>query len=433
MRCVVSITIARQTSKTLLALFIFGSSCAQGWAQTETILHQFEGFNLDGNAPNGALVEGGSGTFYGTTTYGGSSSACQGSYIGCGTVFEIAATKAGSWVETVLYSFQPGNGDGAWPYGGVILDKNGNLYGTTDAGGANDAGAVFELMPPQVSGGSWTESILYSFGANNNDGRTPLAGLAIDSLGNLYGTTPYGGANKSKACASDGCGAVFELTPPSGSGAWVETILHNFGGQDGLDPYSPVVFDNQGDLLGTTLYSGAYNCGSCGIVYLLKRPAISGDPWQEIVLHRFVGGADGSRPFSALTIEGDTAYGTTSQGGTDNRGVVYQIKRANGSWQESVVYSFGTGTDGGDPTGSLIFLGGSLYGTTGGGGLYGNGTVFQLTPSGTSWNEAILYSFGSAPDGAFPDGGVVYQNGSLYGTTESGGLIGAGTAFRISP
>jgi uncharacterized repeat protein (TIGR03803 family) len=162
-------------------------------AGVETILHQFQGSTKnDGADPIASLIMDGQGNLYGTTFYGGAS--------GRGTVFQI--TPAGT--ETVLYSFK-GSPDGAGPSGSLLLDGQGNLFGTTAGGGAHGHGAVFEIT------NSGTETVLYSF-AGSPDGHEPKDGLAMDAQGNLYGTT-YGGGNNSSTCAVEGCGVVFEITP----------------------------------------------------------------------------------------------------------------------------------------------------------------------------------------------------------------------------
>src|SRR5579872_3593247 len=425
----------QKSAHTVVLFFVFMLSWNASRAQTETVGYRFQGYTTDGSGPYGALISDGAGGFYGNTYFGGNGGcAGSGNYeYGCGTVFEVVPTKSGEWIESELYTLKAGTEDGAWAEGALARDQRGNLYGTTWAGGAHGDGTVYEVMPPQVPGGPWTESVLYSFGANAGDGRNSAGRLAIDSLGNLYGTTVYGGANNSKRCSSDGCGTIFELSP-TGNGAWVETILHNFGGLDGLDPYAGVVLDNSGDLFGTTAFSGTYYCANCGIAYLLKHPVSAGDPWQEIVMHRFVGGADGSIPFSDLTVVGDIVYGTTSAGGANNDGVVFQIKRVGSGWGENVIHSFAGNPDGSKPTGAIIKVGGDLYGTTEFGGTANQGTVFRLSPDGATWNESILYNLLNTPDGSAPFSGVTYFNGSLYGVTTAGGSSGNyGTVFEIAP
>jgi uncharacterized repeat protein (TIGR03803 family) len=186
----------------------------------------------------------GSGTFYGTTIYGGN--------YGNGTVFKLFWSR-GTWKLKIIYSFTGGS-DGYEPLGRLIRDKNGALYGTTYAGGTYDVGTVFELSR---SGGKWTETVLHTFQFDNgsNDGFNPLAGLSWSTSGNLYGTTPQGG--------SPGGGTVFELTPGRPGGVWTESILHGFAGNaDGSYPQGGVTLDNNGALYGTTVLGGTDNLGT---------------------------------------------------------------------------------------------------------------------------------------------------------------------------
>ena len=271
--------------------------------------------------------------------------------------------------EKVLHSFS-GGADGTYPYGGLIFDAAGNLYGTTTSGGTSNTGTVFELTP--AAGGTWTEKVLHSF-SGGTDGIHPYAGLIFDAAGNLYGTTDLGGAY--------GYGTVFELTPAAG-GTWTEKVLHNFnnGGTDGTRPYARLTFDAAGNLYGTTYGGGAYN--SYGTVFELTPAA--GGTWTEKVLHSFGSGTDGLIPYGGLIFDAaGNLYGTTAYGGTNDLGTVFELTpKAGGGWTEKVLYSFGDGTDGVSPLAGLIFdAAGNLYGTTQHGGTYNYGTVFEIAPS----------------------------------------------------
>jgi uncharacterized repeat protein (TIGR03803 family) len=215
---------------------------------TETVLHTFNPNNgNDGSTPEAALIFDRFGNLYGTTSSGGIAS-CT---FGCGTVFKLSPRAGGVWKETILHRFGQNAGDGAGPYGNLILDKEGkHLYGTTPDGGANNLGTVFELMP--TTGEGWAEKVLYSFGPT--DGSYPFAGVIFDAAGNLFGTTVQGpGASTS--------GAVFELSPTATG--WTETVLHRFGqGTDGAQPYAGLVLDGSGSLLGTTIIGGVDNLGT---------------------------------------------------------------------------------------------------------------------------------------------------------------------------
>ncbi len=219
---------------------------------TERVLHSFGG-GQDGLGPRAGVTFDSAGNLYGTTFKGGIHNTCYGET--CGTVFELSPNGSGGWTERVLHSFNLNGTDGYLPYGGVILDTAGNLYGTTYGGGIHDqcglgCGTVFELSPRQDGG--WTEKVLHSF--NNRDGANPAASLVFDISGNLYGTTQMGGV--------DQAGAVFELTP-NGRGGWTDRVLHNFS-EDGSYPYSNLILDATGNLYGTA-YGGGINL--YGIVF----------------------------------------------------------------------------------------------------------------------------------------------------------------------
>ncbi len=273
------------------------------WAQK--LLYQFSG-SPDGQYPgSGALVWDQAGNIYGTTYNGGSAN--------LGTVYEM--TKSGNnWTEAPIYSFT--GPDGEWPYGGVILDGNGNLFGTTTAGGLYGFGTVFELT--YTIGVGWTETVLYNF-EDSTDGESPYAGLALDSMGNLYGSAADGG--------SEGGGTVFELSPVGNT--WAFTLLYSFSGPQGMGcpaPFAPgpapLTLDNAGNLYGTTFCDGANGFGN---IFKLTNTQ---NGWEYTSLHDFTGGTDGSWPLSNVTIDTDgTLYGTASHGGNNSdSGTVWMIK-----------------------------------------------------------------------------------------------------------
>jgi uncharacterized repeat protein (TIGR03803 family) len=214
-----------------------------GW--TETIVHSFSGGN-DGAVPYTGVIIDQAGNFYGTTAFGGAANS--------GTVYEISPSGSGS-TEKVLYSFQNGN-DGNQPWGNLVLDSSGNLYGTASLGGAGNGGTVFELIP---SGGGWTFNLIYALQGTGGFG--PTAGLVMDTSGNLYGTTVGDGAYED--------GSVYKLTRSGGS--WIYTDLHDFtGGSDGGQAWGPVSLDSNGDIYGAAKFGGAYQCSSgakCGVVF----------------------------------------------------------------------------------------------------------------------------------------------------------------------
>jgi uncharacterized repeat protein (TIGR03803 family) len=426
---------------------------AQTQGGPEQVLYAFQGGN-DGEYPGSALIFDSSGNLYGTTQYGGGEACPSGGYSGCGAVFELSPNGNGGWTESILHSFQGGN-DGEQPSSSLIFDQAGNLYGTTAEGGGNAActdgcGTVFKLSPN--GSGSWTETILYSFGTNGgtSDGAYP-EGVIFDKSGNLYGATASGGVDR---CGDDEypCGTVFELTP-SGGGGWIETIIYAFSGQQGgYDPNGALIFDQVGNLYGTTPGGGLYGCGDneCGAVFELS-PNGSGR-WTETALYSFQGGSDGQNPAAGLTFDkAGNLYGATYQGGAGGYGVIFElIPNGNGGWTEVTLYSFQSPSDGINPSGGLIFdQPGNLYGTAGygGGGAdcghgAGCGTVFELSPEGNgTWIKTPLYNFQGGSDGMGPSSGLIFdQTGHLYGTTAYGGegtcsigdYTGCGTVFEVS-
>jgi uncharacterized repeat protein (TIGR03803 family) len=306
---------------------------------------------------------------------------------------------------TVLYNFTPYTG--AWPYGTLVRDSSGNLYGTTYQGGTSLLGEVFEVSP------SGTETTLYSF-TGSNDGYWPFAGVTRTGNGIIYGTTYYGGGS---GCSGAGCGTVFKLVNG-------ETVLHSFtgGSADGCNPYGGVVRDKSGNLYGTT-----YQCGSSGYGTVWKLNTTG----KETVLHSFTGGAtDGSYPgLGGLIIDAaGNLYGSTSQGGAHNGGTVFKLDTTG---KETVLHSF-RGTPGhGDPDGTLARdKYGNLYGTTTD-DPYGYGSVWKLSQTG---KFTLLYSFKGGPtDGDFPLAGVIRDGeGNFYGVTYYGGSSGEGIVFKLS-
>jgi uncharacterized repeat protein (TIGR03803 family) len=409
----------RQWSPWTMALAILlGLAAAPPSAhgQTFTVLHSFKG-GTDGEGPNGSVVRDAAGNLYGTTEYGGGGTCFTGD--GCGTVFKV--DTAGK--ETVLYSFT-GGADGALPLASVIRDAAGNLYGTTEAGGdltCNDGvgcGTVFKL---DTDG---KETVLHSF--TGKDGTSPIAGVIRDAAGNLYGTTPQGGAFSS--------GTVFKLDT-SGN----ETVLYNFmggrGGTDGSYPDGALIRDAAGNLYGTTQLGGNY---SFGTVFKVDSTG------KETVLYRFFGGWNGRNPSGGVIMDkGGNLYGTTEVGGDSFDGTVFKLSPVG---NKPVLYHFTGGADGVYPVAGVIAdTAGNLYGTTQfGGGIacFGGscGTVFKLDKTG---NETVLHSFTGGADGATPVAGLVRDAaGNLYGTAYFGGDVsgsfcagvgGCGVVFKIAP
>ncbi|MEO8926518.1 MAG: choice-of-anchor tandem repeat GloVer-containing protein [Caulobacteraceae bacterium] len=345
---------------------------------------------------------------------------------------------------TVLHSFV--NPRGSTPVAGLIADGAGNLYGTTQLGGTNDKGVVFELTPPAQGKRFWTESALHSF--SGADGDNPLAGLVADGAGNLYGTTYIGGANND--------GVVFELSPPAtGKTAWTEKVLHSFDGPNGKTPEAALIVDGAGNLYGTTVYGGNTYTGpnpGLGVVFELSPPAAGRKAWTETVIHYF-DITDGYYPEAGLIADGaGNLYGTAIGGGNKGGyGVVFRLSppaAGHPSWAETVLFSFDR-TDGNAPLGGVIADGaGNLYGVTEHGGPYSphhhgvQGVVYEISPptaGKTVWTETVLKYFHGG-DGHLPYGPLLEDGaGNLYGTTSYGGATygqgspGDGEVYELSP
>lgn len=315
----------------------------------------------------------------------------------------IPLTQAQTYRESVLYSFK-GGADGVQPMAGLVIDSKGNLYGTTLVGGASDFGTVFEVS----SVGK--EIILHSFAGP--DGAEPFyGGLIRDSAGNLYGTTWGGGAF--------GGGTAFEVDT-SGN----EDVLYNFN--EGALPIGGLVRDSKGNFYGTTSGGGT----TAGTVFELTPNSVGG--WMETILYSFSGGKDGGDPFGGLVRDRKgNFYGTTSLGGFAKHGTVFKVNGA----KESVLHTFKHGEgDGRYPMATLLLdASGNLYGTTENGGVSNWGTVFKMDASG---HETVLHSFTGGTDGRYPVGSLVSDaDGNLYGTTTEGGTgcanHGCGTVFKL--
>lgn len=365
------------------------SSLAAQSAQGQTFKVVYSFTGPDGAEPQGGVVLDRKGNLYGSTSIGGLTDH--------GTVFMVDP----SGNEKVLHSFTQAGTDGWYPMCTLVADSVGNLYGTTSQLGKFFDGTVFKVS----TAGSGT--VLHSF--KGPEGALPLAGLVRDSAGNLYGTVSAGAA---------GFGAVFKLDQNG-----VETVLYSFSGEsnDGRGPQTALVRDSAGNLYGTTNYGGTSNVGT---VYKVTSSGM------ETVLHSFTGGSDGEFP-SRLTLDsGGNLYGETEQGGLLGFGAIFKVD-TNGVF--TTLYTFKNQGDGAIPAGGLIRDSqGNLYGTTQGGGSGQRGTVFRLDPTGT---ETVLHSFAGPPtDGAYPATGVTMDpSGNLYGTTNFGGTADGGTVFKLTP
>jgi uncharacterized repeat protein (TIGR03803 family) len=387
------------------------------FSQTDT-----NGYNDDGVGPRFAgLVRDSEGNLYGTASAGGPN--------GNGTVFELGTNGSFS----VLHAFSPldnlgANGDGATPFGGLVMDHLSNLYGTTFSGGTVpggvSGGTVFEMA------GDGSFATLHSFNGSvvGSDGAQPEAGLVQGNDSFLYGTTASGGANE--------WGALYDLTTNGDSFSLLYSFSapYNFdeANTDGLYPHAGLMQGQDGSFYGTTWWGGSNGNGTI----------FRFDTDQNLVtlIHSFNAtdsfgsNADGQFPEAGLVQDSaGFLYGTATSGGTNGAGTVFEISTNGGTF--ATLHSFSdTGNDGAQPeAGLLMDTKGNLYGTTFYGGLYGDGTIFEISPNGS--NCTTLYSFDSAngTDGANSWGPLTMdQNGNLYGTTYNGGANGNGTLFSLA-
>ena len=388
------------------------TSSAQAQTYTESVLYSFTG-GADGANPVGPVIRDVDGNLYGTTELGGA--------YGKGVVYKVSETG----VQTVLHSFAGGTNktaDGAEPYAGLLRDKAGNLYGTTTIAGGYGWGAVFKVTK------AGHETVLYRFTGPPDDGGQPWGPLIQDAEGNLYGMTQYGGTPSNK-CPQYGCGVVFKLTKTG-----QETVLYKFsGGADGGNPVAGLLLDAKGKLLyGTTPFGGddSSNCYAgygCGVVFKLTTTG------KETVLHTFTGSPDGQEPLDSLVQDSSgNLYGTTWLGGTGPcyPGTIFKVTMAG---KETVMHDFQCGTDGSQPLAGLVLdaKGKFLYGTTSTSPCEYCGTVFKVTKAG---HETVLYNFpGDGAGGLFSQTTPVLDSeGNLYGTTTLGGAHRQGTVYKLT-
>jgi uncharacterized repeat protein (TIGR03803 family) len=345
-----------------------------------------------------------------------------------GTVFKVSATGK----FTLLYAF-PGQGSngqyGANPDGGVVRDSKGNFYSTAESGGQYGLGVVFKLSP------AGEETVQHDFNGSFTDGATPTSSLLPAPSGIFYGSTLEGGSGKCRGLPHD-CGIVFSIDQKSNF-----TIIHDFQGQprDGFGPWGNLVQDAQGNLYGTTAGGGdqaGLNCDGllygCGAVFKLS-PNSDGT-WTETLLYSFTGGVDGEEPLGlALDAQGNL-YGAALFGGNPacvgGCGTLYKLDAAGNF---TVLHSFTGGKDGAGPGGVLLDPSGNFYGATAGGGnsgcRFGCGVVFKLDTKG---KFTLLHSF-SGPDGDNAGFLIFDKTGTIYGTTGSGGTSNWGTIFEVKP
>jgi len=344
-------------------------------------IYRFTG-GADGAGPSGRVVLGSNGSLYGTTHAGGKlDCGVPGfKYPGCGVVFMLTPQPNQTWTESVLYTFQ-GAADGANPWGNVTFDPSGNLYGTAEFGGnpscvltSSGCGTVYKLTPGV---GSWTQSVLYSF-TNGSDGYRPYAGLTFDAAGNLYGTNFLGaGTGCTGFFQNPGCGTVFKLTP-SGPG-WVQSTAYTFqGGSDGGFSQSGVTVDATGNLYTAT---SSFGSGSAGTVVKLS-PANGGYTYS--LLASFSGAGipyQGGVREDLVMDQAGNLYGTTNSAGAHGYGAVFKLTRSGNTWTYTSLYDFTGSNYGFNPVSNIVFdASGNLYGTTTYGGSGQKGVVWKIKP-----------------------------------------------------
>jgi len=407
------------TSAVALTLLVFTPIASASKFKT---LYSFTG-GADGRTPLAGLIFDQAGNLYGTTYAGGNSDLCP---TGCGTVFELSPNGDGTWRENVIYALEyPEKG----PASSLIFDPAGNLYGTAVYGGVYGDGSAFELTPN--GDGSWTSNVLHSFIYDFVDGHYVSGGLVMDKSGNLYGTTDIGG----DACFPNGCGTVYELSP-NGDGTWTETILHSFandgryGYNDGMLPLAGMIFDASGNLYGTTANGG----NGDGTVFELSP---NGDgTWNEKILHSFVNDTYCPHAGVIFDSAGNL-YGTTYNGFYGPSAIFELTPNPDGSWSERLLYAFADdGKSGYLPAGGVVMDDkGNLYGTTSVGGAYGYGVVYQFGPKSSIGRntEYRVQPFANHP-GAYPYSTLIFDSsGNLYGTTSGDGVTTFGSVFEITP
>jgi uncharacterized repeat protein (TIGR03803 family) len=375
-----------------------------------------------GGIPYGALLADQGGSLYGADSAGGTGN--------WGTIFKLTPNAQGAWSYSVVYDCGT-TFECAVPMGSMVMDSTGDLFGVTYFGN------VFEIA--KSASGTYSAVLIHSFNGGS-DGNAPSP-VIRDAVGNLYGVNATGGSNN--------LGYVFELT--LSQGVWSVVHLHDFSGKDGAgttgtagNQVAGLIQDSAGNYYGVTGAGGSSTkcAGGCGVLFKLSD---ANGTWTETVLHSFASG-DGALPDAALLMNsaGDL-YGTTTAGGAHGFGVAFEATSASGTWRTRVLHSFtGANSDGEYPNSVLTMdAAGNLYGTTEAGGAKlqncqvmtdkGCGTVFELSLSGTTWKETVLHSFSGGTDGGFPGGVILDTSGNLYGAAQSGGTNAEGLIFKMSP
>ncbi len=406
----------------LIAVFTLLTLTAR--AQTFSVIYSFKGGAFDGVSPSGGVTIKGS-TLYGVTTGGGNSCGIKGA---CGTVYQLRDTGS-NWLENLIVLFPSSNG-GIFPVARVLFGPDGHLFGTANESWSG-SGSVYRLTPPlsvckTVACLFWTAIDLHTFtgDSRDGDGANPAYGdLIWDQDGNIYGTTYGGGAW--------GCGTVFKMT---GSGDnWTETPIYSFTGYsfsqlDGCYPYDGLVMDSKGNLFGTTNYAGDNNNGT---VWELTYDPQAG--WKENNLYSFTGQGDGGSPYAGLTLgSSGNLYGATSRGTPGP--TIFELSPSGDKWAFTVLANIPGCTEGGPFVVLTSDAAGSLYGTNYACGVNSFGNIFKLTNTNNGWVYTSLHDFTGGADGAFPQSQVTIDvDGTLYGTASQGGTNNRGVIWMIKP
>jgi len=419
-------TILRFCCSVIFATAIFAH------AQTFTVLHNFTDGN-DGAAPEATLTLDAAGNLFGTASEGGVRSYNNCYDYGCGAVFELKRTHSG-FIFYTIYLYQ-GHSDGYEPEAPVTIAHDGTLYTSVAVGGSSptNCGAIVRLQPPAHTCASfscsWRKTEVYGF--QGPDGCDPSGPVVFDQAGNLYGTT----LNED----GQGWGNVWQLSPTQGGG-WTESVVHNFAFQngDGIFPEDGgVTLDSAGNLYGTASGGGDLNCTpgyGCGLVFKLTH---SGSQWIESDVYNFENGTDGAYPVAGVIFDAaGNLYGGTSTGGSGSGGTVFELSPPGGGgyWNFTLLRSLVSyQTEPGVLSNLTMDAAGNIYGTTRTGGAYDEGTLFKLTPSAGGWTYSTLHDFSCATDGCGPWGGVTIDSaGNIYGTAGGGGAHGWGTVWEIT-
>ncbi len=404
------------------AILVAALGTATMHSQTYSVLHDFHP-GMSGNRPFEVVISK-AGEIFGQTFSGGGSTQCgtspNGQPTGCGTIFKMHADGSG---YRQIYNFS-GVADGGTPSGTLVFDKKGNLYGVTAAGGANNKGTVFQLSPPAILNAAWTETTLYDFTTDDSGFR--YSGLAIDGAGNVFVVDPnYPDGNGFIFELSPSS---------TGVGPWSYQLLYTFaGGADGSSPSGALAIDSAGNIYGTTQFGGTTGCfnSGCGTVYQLRPPRNPGSPWIKRVLYVFTGASDGSGPFGGVLLHNGMLYGGTAFTGDFGGGTIFQLSFSSGAPNLVVLHSCSVLIDGASPASAAFDAAGNLYSAT---TYLSGSLLMLTPAAGGNWPETILHNFQGANDGFGPIGALASGPFGVVGVTEGGETImDGGTLYLVAP